>query len=458
VDVWGFCVLAARMVLHGFLFHYAWDQLPAPSRPGVVTPSDDTFYEHCRRILVYSEAFVYLCSWVVVLAGFGVYFGAAHRPTTARASTAYTTATAMRAAASLSAFRLLAYIDPVKIWTEGDLARHANYRLGAFRRTLGLKIVPPGGQNQRQGRIYSVVFTGLLVISYGFVAAVGVLAVVVKLRHVDFLREDEFDFWSLVLLGSLVSQLAAAQDPEAEAHRCLAEALQDSADGEVVNWWGPGAHGSRVVTWKKGFCKKAIEENGAVHGLIRMCTLDTSRVAKLLLGVRSIQVEDRVIANGFGAVPWGTQGVVVQLDPIPTVRWDGLYIPKEVQVEHKDETQGNINGFYRLAPFSHSVKDFDLGMPLYKKVGGDEILAPLLRSSMGNRLIPTTEGWAVYDKEDGRQMCCWKVPVEHSPEALKFHVACTPIFDQGEEPLVWCTQLTHINLLWGSSCGSFVVW
>jgi len=449
-DVGGFCVLVARMILHGFLFFYAWDQLPEPSRPG-------TFYEHCRRIIVYAEALGYLGSWFAVLVGVGVYFGAAHMPTTAKASTAYATAAAMKSAASLSAFRLLAYIDPVKVWAEGDLARHSNYRLGALRCTLGFQIVPPGAQNQRQGHIYSVVFTGLLVISYGLVAAVGVLAVVVKLGHLDFLRQDEFDLWSLVLLASLASHVAAAQDPEARAHRCLAEALQDAADCEVASWWGPGAHGSRVVTWKKGFCKKAIEENGAVHGLIRMCTLDTGRVAKRLLGVRSIQVEDRVISNGFGAVPWGTQGQVVQLDPIPTVRWDGLYIPKEVQVEHKNEILG-VNGYYRLASLARPSKDFDLGMPIYKRDGGDEILAPLLRSSMGNQLLPIAEGWAIYDKEGGRQVCVWKVPVEHSPEALKFNVACTPIFEQGEEPLVWCTQLTHMNLLWGSSCGSFVVW
>merc|ERR1712232_996007 len=96
----------------------------------------------------------------------------------------------------------------------------------------------------------------------------------------------------------------------------------------------------------------------------------------------------------------------------------------------------------------------------HKKMEGgiDYLLTPCLSSSMGNERDPTFDGWGIMKKEGSTVLCGWKVATEYSPECLKNHVKCTVIKEAGEEPLVWFSPLSHLSLLWGSSCGSFAVW
>merc|ERR1712183_426041 len=107
----------------------------------------------------------------------------------------------------------------------------------------------------------------------------------------------------------------------------------------------------------------AIEERGYLIGLIRMSTMSADYLAKLLLDVRCVEVEDRIISNGFGCIPWGYQGVVVQLLPFPWVRWDGLARPREVEVELRVD-EHDVGGRYRLLETGREKKG-DRRLPTY---------------------------------------------------------------------------------------------
>jgi hypothetical protein len=444
-----------------FFFH-GWNHLPQEEL--------NDFLNFWRRIITYAEMLVFVMCWSgFLLLCASVSIGKkGNQHLTQRVDKITWMAWTLRGAASFSVFRLLGWIDPVGNWLESIAQRAVNSRLGGKRSTLSFALGPLDKHNKNQACLYSFIFTGIFLLSRAGYTSFGLMALYVKMQQVDFVNKEEFGFLEVVLLCSLASQLAAIHDVEFEKYRSLSKALEDSTDRETVNTAPSGTHGTRMAAWRKVLCKQVVQETKSnFRGLVHACAFDTDRLQKLLFGSRSIQEQDRVISNGFGAVPWGYQGEVVTLDPFPWVQWEGLTIPREVEVEaQKDDAK--INGRYLLREDGHGrgkrkhkdeepKEPISHRLPLYKKADGDHILAPALVSSMGNRLLPSFEGWAVSNKE-GTKLLQWQVPIEYSPEVFEFKVRVKPITESGQDQLVWFTALSHVSLLWSSSCGSFVTW
>ena len=218
-------------------------------------------------------------------------------------------------------------------------------------------------------------------------AALGLLALQMKLAQVAFVSEKPADTWSweeiLRFLG-FANNIMSIHDLGETKMEFLAKILQDEVDS-ATQFLVAGGPGTRFRSWKTELIHEMFGKLTRL-GFFAFCSrLSAEKLARQIIHVSKLEASNEVRLAVPSILPRGCAGTLCRLNP-PIVEWKGKTIPKCVRIDGFADDLGAACGSYVLKINLYQSR----GIPCYSN--GLFTLAPF----WGQSQLHTADGWYIW--------------------------------------------------------------